>query len=490
VSLLEPTPLVAPKRKRVPKDPTPRFKPDISDQFDAVLGCCAMHVPPKHLARDVKAIVARLDVRCVETKRSALGRHGFDPRHVLAALIYGSLIGEHESTKLAHRMQTDNALRFVAGGHVISAGRLREFRRLNEELFRSALLQTVELASKLGLVKTDELAIDSARIRADASRAAVRTLSHSKKRLKQLHAVKVEALSETERARHEEKLRKHQETVARCEKDQVTNYIETAPSAGLLKFPSGATAPGVRLSVVAAGVKERLVLDVLIDASPNDYGKLGPIAEGLRAVLKAAHIDGTTLTVAADAGYWSEKDLLFAAQNRGWVDALVNEPEIPALRSADGTRLFSRADFTWASDGALMCPAGTPMSGPRKNGGASEFRYTGNGCPTCPLRQKCTTAKRRTVIVNTDMEKGRKAMQDRMNEPGARSRYNKRIATVEPVFSSLQDAMGFRRTTSRNPTSISAELVLKILAYNVSRITARRRLRHVRLALVPIAIQS
>ena len=43
--------------------------------------------------------------------------------------------------------------------------------------------------------------------------------------------------------------------------------------------------------------------------------------------------------------------------------------------------------------------------------------------------------------------------------------------------------MGFRRSSSRHPTTIVAEVLLKIVAHNLSRITAARRLACVHVAL-------
>ena len=70
-------------------------------------------------------------------------------------------------------------------------------------------------------------------------------------------------------------------------------------------------------------------------------------------------------------------------------------------------------------------------------------------------------------------------MAARMRQAGARERYGERIATVEPVFAQLQDRMGFRRVSSRHEPSVIAEPALKVLAYNLGRIIAARRLRRV-----------
>ena len=69
------------------------------------------------------------------------------------------------------------------------------------------------------------------------------------------------------------------------------------------------------------------------------------------------------------------------------------------------------------------------------------------------------------------------AMRDRLTRPGARERYNRRISTVEPVFSAIEDSMGFRRVSSRLPETVRAEILLKVLAHNVARLVTAKRVR-------------
>src|SRR4051794_22113104 len=114
-----------PVRKRLNKAPDPRFRPDVSDLLDPILGCPEAALSANHIARAVKAELAEMDFAAVEAKYSSQGQHGYHPRHVLGALIYGSLVGIHHSTKLAGALRTDLAARLVAGGHAISEGRLR-----------------------------------------------------------------------------------------------------------------------------------------------------------------------------------------------------------------------------------------------------------------------------------------------------------------------------------------------------------------------------
>ena len=201
--LLSHPPAERPIRRRTRRDPKPHFKPDVTAQLDAVAGCPRLQVPQDHVARVVAEFVGGLDYSALEAKYSSLGRHGFHPRHVLAVLVYGSLIGLHHSTKLGAALKTDAALRLLSGGHAISAGKLREFRRNNRELFEQAITATLVQAHEAGLLPIDELGVDSMRLRANASTKAVRTVVRSTKRVDDLSKVEPSTLSDEERATHE-----------------------------------------------------------------------------------------------------------------------------------------------------------------------------------------------------------------------------------------------------------------------------------------------
>jgi len=473
--VLSPPPAERTIRRRTRRDPKPRFKPDITAQLDAVAGCPALQVPDGHLARVVAEFVGGLDYSALEARYSSLGRHGYRPRHVLAVLVYGSLIGLHHSTKLGERLKTDAVLRLLSGGYAISAGKLREFRRNNLALFQQAITATLSHARAAGLLPLDELAVDSMRLRANASTKAVRTVVRSSKRIEELTNVDTSKLSSEERAAHDAKLSKHREALAACEAAGRPNIVLTNESAGLMKFPNGAGMPGHRITAVAAGVQERIVVAVLVDADANDYGKLPGALELARDELTKAGVpQDARIQVAADAGYCSTADLAFAADNRDRVDVLVASNSA-ATDPDEPTKYFGREHFKILDDGTAICPAGKPMLGPSAQpDGRTKWR--GVDCPRCPLKEQCTPGRQRALYINPELERVRAAMAERMVQPGARERYNQRIATIEPVFSNIQDTMGFRRASSRAAKTILAEIFLKVLAHNISRLAARRRL--------------
>jgi len=478
---LSPPPSERPIRRRTRRDPQPRFKPDTTAQLDAIHGCPSWQVPEEHLARAVQRIVGRLDLSSVEAGYSSLGRHGYAPRNVLAVWVYASLIGIHHATKLARALETDAALRLLSGGHGISRSTLNEFRLRHGALFADCIAQTVAMAQAEGLLALGDLAADSMRLRAHASTKAVRTLVRSKRRLAELAAVDENGLSEAEQARHRAKVAKHTQAVAECEARGRTSIVTTNPSAALMKFPDGAGLPGHRISAMAAGVKARFLVAVLVTADTNDYGLLEPVVAETEKTLARAGVPGDArLQLAADAGYCAQADLAFAERVRDRIDVLIDGVREPENRS----RCFGRDRFEIRDDGSALCPAGRLMKGPAHHHDGRTI-WTGVGCGDCSLRPQCTEGRYRSLTANLELDRLRTAMQARLTAPGGLDRYHRRIATVEPVFSNIESVMGYRRASSRHEGTVVAEVLLKVLAHNISRLRVARRLSRVYWRITP-----
>jgi transposase len=447
----------------------PRFLSDKSSQLDPVRGCPDVALPQRHLARAVMAMVELLDVRVLEEQYSSLGRHALHPRRKLAILIYASLTGLHEASKIERLAKTDGAYQFLAGGNSVSATMLRTFRRENHAFFESAIEQTVRLAAAAKLLDPQDLAVDSVRVRADASLKSIRTLTRSEERLAELAEVDQTRLDPKALATHQAKVAKHEEAVARCIAEERTNLSVTNPLAALMKFPSGASLPGHRVTVVAAGMRVRFVIAVVIGAAPTDMNLLAPALLAARNTLTSAGIHGN-MQVAGDAGFLGQEDLQFAIDQRGKIDVLLHDPPTPRRgKSKRKGGFFSRAEFVVQPDGQVHCPAGKAMRGPVK-AGPDKVRWRGVDCASCPLKAQCTNVDVREITFEATRERLHGAMKQRMDQPGAEERYRRRIATVEPVFSYIEDTMGYQRASSRHADAVRGEILLKILAYNLYRL--------------------
>jgi len=130
--------------------------------------------------------------------------------------------------RLGVRKHGEDALRIRAGagvedrrGTATAGGRvrdlpqtLRRFRQHSQPLFQAALEQTVRMAVTRGLLREDELAVDSMRLRAHASRKAVRTKSRSQQRVAELRDEVVRETDDARCALLEQKLAQHQQACA------------------------------------------------------------------------------------------------------------------------------------------------------------------------------------------------------------------------------------------------------------------------------------
>ena len=448
------------------------FRRETVDQLDPLVGAPEFQVPLGHLARRVRDFVARLDMGDLAERKSGLGRRAFNPRNILAVLLYASIIGIHYMTHVASLIQTDAAFRLLTGGHAISASTLTAFRRENGELFDSVLNQTIQLGFQEGLVDPEALAIDGMRLRADASTKSVRTLERSKKRLDALGKKDLESMSPEDRAEHDAKVAKHEEAVTHCEELGRTSYSTTNEMASLMKFPNGAAEPGHRFIATATGGQERFVVGILVNERPTDYGQLEEGLLDARTRLVAAGMpENKRIRATADAGFLGEEDQKFIVANRETIDVIV-PPPTEGVRKNGVIVMFRRSDFGRDELGSVVCPAGTPMK-PPANMDKTKLVWTGNGCSDCPLKIRCTTSnKPRKFEVDRAKEAIHAEIERRLQEPGAKEAYAQRMYTIEPVFSVIEGAMRYRRASSRHWITVQAEAKLKFGAYNITRLFA------------------
>jgi hypothetical protein len=96
--------------------------------------------------------------------------------------------------------------------------------------------------------------------------------------------------------------------------------------------------------------------------------------------------------------------------------------------------------------------------------------------PDPNLARELNTGKRaRTIGRNRVRSPELKAMRKKLRSPAGRRVYGKRKALVEPVFGVLKQQRGMRQFRTRGQARVAAEFTLATLAYNLTRLFARRR---------------
>jgi transposase len=128
-------------------------------------------LPENHLAWFVLDAVDELDVTVLEQHRrlGGAGASGFDPRMLIALLIYAYCQGARSSRQIERMCVTDVAFRVLCAQDVPDHATIARFRAGAQDAFRDLFGQVLMLAARAGLGSFGTLAIDGTKIRANAS---------------------------------------------------------------------------------------------------------------------------------------------------------------------------------------------------------------------------------------------------------------------------------------------------------------------------------
>jgi hypothetical protein len=175
-------------------------------------------------------------------------------------------------------------------------------------------------------------------------------------------------------------------------------------------------------------------------------------------------IDCDELTVVADRGYFNGVEIL-ACEEAG-VTAYVPKTQT-SNNQARG--LFGKRDFIYhPDDNEYECPAGERLiyrfTGQDK--GKSVHRYWSSACPSCRLKEKCTTADYRRVK-RWEHEAVLEAMEDRVDRKPDCMRI--RGSTVEHPFGTIKSWLGPTHFLMRRLENVCTEMSLHVLSYNLKR---------------------
>jgi transposase len=139
-------------------------------------------LPAGHLAWFVIDAVAVLDLTRLEARetpaRSAAGRAGYDPRMMLALLVYGYARGLRSSRKIERACTEDVAFRVICAQDVPDHATLARFRRhhfADGQAMAGLFGQVLAIAAKAGLGRLGVVGVDGTKMAANASRDANRT---------------------------------------------------------------------------------------------------------------------------------------------------------------------------------------------------------------------------------------------------------------------------------------------------------------------------
>jgi transposase len=155
---------------KVPVDKTFRaFEPD---QILLMPPSLNEWLPEDHLGRFVAELVdGVLDLSPIyDDYTEGRGYPPYDPRLMVRLLLYGYTTGMRSSRGIARRCVDDVAFRYLAAGQSPDFRSIAKFRRRHLDALAGLFLQSLRLATQMGLVKMGRVALDGTKLRANASK--------------------------------------------------------------------------------------------------------------------------------------------------------------------------------------------------------------------------------------------------------------------------------------------------------------------------------
>jgi transposase len=278
-----------------------------------------------HLCFFVRKVVAKLDLCAFEQSYSAEGGALYAPELMLGVWLYAYATGMTSARRLSQRLGEDLALRYLAGGARVDNWALSAFRRRHGLALNDAFTQVLEMARGLGLCKLGRVAIDSTRVKANASRDRVdseQTLRNERAKLRknirrwqqacdkddsEPAGLKV-ALEEAER-----KLEAMPGRLQRLRKSGLKKLSRTDEDARFLRKRGGYE---LGYTAEIAMSDDHLIVAQRVTVEAADNGSLLPMIEQVKE-----RCGSPPEAVLADSGYFSIENLKRLEQNK--IDAYV-----------------------------------------------------------------------------------------------------------------------------------------------------------------------
>jgi len=334
-------------------------------------------LPQGHLARFVIDVVAQLDLGAFYRRHrvDGWGRAAYDPKMMVALLVYAYCTGVRSSREIERRCREDIAFRFIAANRCPDHATVARFRSGNGEPLAGLFVQALRLCAEAGLVRVGMVALDGKRVKASASMSANKTragieeevkamlaeasetdaredaaladdrgdevppgLADPRSRLARLRQAKAR-LDEEEQARQAA----HQQRLAeRDAKERVTGRRLRGRAPALpervKERQANVTDPDSRIMKTQHGfiqgyngqavvTQDQIVIAADLTADPTDVGLLHPMLDEAQENLRTVGVRRAIGVLVADAGYYSDENVnretaagpdLLIATAKGW----------------------------------------------------------------------------------------------------------------------------------------------------------------------------
>ena len=368
-----------------------------------------------HLCFFLHQIVERLDLSAFTKEYGQEGRPAYHPALLVKVWLYAYALGITSSRRLEQRVREDLAFRYLAAGAQPDHWTLNAFRQRHPKALNDLFTQVLESARRAGLARLGHVALDSTRVKANASPYRVETqekLRQERKRLRYQirrwqQACNAEDPNERPglevaadvQKRLQQRLAEIPPRLERLKKSGLEKRSPSDPESRFLKERKGFV---LGYTVTLAASEDHLIVEQRVTQEATDNKLLVPVVQAVEQ-----RCGEKPQQVSADSGFFALEALQQMAEQK--IDTYLPDSNL--------ARVLNRG-------GRLRCRARHPLH---------------------------------------------RAMRKKLRSPAGRSAYARRKALIEPVFGVLKEQRGLRQFRRRGLAQVAVEITLATTAYNLTR---------------------
>ena len=408
----------------------------------------ALHqwLPDDHLAYFISDVVDQLDLSEITGRYEQERRGGppYNPRMMVKVLLYGYCIGVSSSRRIATRLHEDIAFRVLAANNAPDFRTISDFRKDHLGALSGLFLQVLQLCQRSGMVKLGHVALDGAKVKANASKHKAMSYRRMKEKEAQLQGEVSELLRRAQEVDEEEDRRYGRDKRGDELPEELTfregrlEKIREAMAALEAEAQAAAEAAaeeGKEHPVVPDDKTQRNFTDPESRIMPGPGGRDFVQAYNCQAVVDHVH---QVIVAARATNLTSDKQQAVTMLE----ETITNTGAVPREVSADAGYYSAKAVDELSALGT------DPHVAP-------EQTRHGRTPPPAPRGRipKHLSARNR--------------MRRKLQTKRGRLRYALRMATVEPVFGQIKQGRGFRQFLLRGLEKVNGEWLLICTGHNL-----------------------
>ena len=287
-------------------------------------------------------------------KNSITGQPPFHPRMMVTLLLYSYCKGVFSSRKIQSRCVEDVAFRVIVGEDIPDFRTISDFRKDNLQHMQSLFVQTLQVCAEAGLVKVGRVALDGAKVKANASRHKAMSYDRMKKDEERLQQEIADLMAQADAAdsaddeqfgdRHGDelpdelarrqsrlaKIREARQALEEAARQKAKDHAAkmeaegrrhrtkpdeavpkdrdqrnfTDPESKIMKTSNKGFDQCGNAQIVTT--EDQIIVAADVTNQANDVRQVEPMVEQLQSNVEAAELDGRVKEFLADAGYFSE----------------------------------------------------------------------------------------------------------------------------------------------------------------------------------------